>query len=68
MSEIPFYPDEDPVTSAVTKEVKESYGRGHDDGYRMALHDVEVWLRKYRSAEIRQLANEISSRTWRTTK
>jgi hypothetical protein len=46
MSEIPFYPDEDPVTSAVTKEVKESYGRGHDDGYRMALHDVEVHLNK----------------------
>lgn len=46
MSEIPFYPDPDPVIAAVTKEVKEAYGQGHEAGYRMAIQDIEVWLLK----------------------
>ena len=59
---------EDPVVSAVTKEIKESYGYGHDDGYRTATHDIADWLRKkgQHSPAIRQLANELSAGTWKT--
>jgi len=62
-------PPDDPVISAVTQEVKESYGYGHDDGYRTATHDIADWLRRkgVHSPAIRQLANEISAGTWKET-
>jgi hypothetical protein len=59
----------DPVITAVTQEIKEAYGQGHDDGYRLAVHDVEVWLRQLaqlRPAERRDIANKLSTGTWKS--
>lgn len=66
--EIPFYPDEnDPAR--LNAENKQSYDRGHDDGYRNALHDLQAWLDKIAESpagyHARQYAAELRSGSWR---